>query len=118
VTGASTGTVPPAKGYFAAVKVACEKHGALLILDEIICGMGSTGTMHLWQQEDVVPNIHVIGKAFGGITCPPLLLIDHRLNKVLESGFAKLGHGQSFQTHPFACAAALVVQKIIKDESM
>lgn len=51
VTGASTGSIPPAEGYLAAVKEVCEKHGALLILDEVMCGMGRTGTMHAWQQK-------------------------------------------------------------------
>lgn len=48
MTGASTGSVPPAEGYFAAVKEVCERHGALLILDELMCGMGRAGTTHAW----------------------------------------------------------------------
>ncbi|RFU24292.1 hypothetical protein B7463_g12043, partial [Scytalidium lignicola] len=93
VTGASTGSVPPAEGYFAAVKEVCEKHGALLILDEVMCGMGRTGTMHAWQQENVVPNIQVIGKG-------------------LEQAM------YLSQAHPSACAAALEVQNIIHEEDL
>ncbi|CRG90974.1 hypothetical protein PISL3812_08022 [Talaromyces islandicus] len=119
VTGASTGSVPPAEGYFAAVKEVCEKHGALLILDEVMCGIGRTGTMHAWQQEQVVPNIHVIGKGFGAGYVPISgVLIDHEVNRVLESGSAKFSHGQSFQAHPSACAAALEVQNIIYEEDL
>lgn len=119
VTGASTGSVPPAEGYFAAVKEVCEKHGALLILDEVMCGMGRTGTMHAWQQESVVPNIQVIGKGFGAGYIPISgVLIDHEVNQVLESGSAKFSHGQSFQAHPSACAAALEIQHIIHEEDL
>lgn len=119
VTGASTGSVPPAEGYFAAVKEVCERHGALLILDEVMCGMGRTGTMHAWQQERVVPNIQVIGKGFGGGYIPISgVLIDHEVNKVLEWGSANFSHGQSFQAHPSACAAALEIQNIIGEEDL
>jgi adenosylmethionine-8-amino-7-oxononanoate aminotransferase len=119
VTGASTGSVPPAEGYFAAVKEVCKKHGALLILDEVMCGIGRTGTMHAWQQENVVPNIQVIGKGFGAGYIPISgVLIDHDVNKVLESGSGKFSHGQSFQAHPSACAAALEVQNIIHEEDL
>jgi adenosylmethionine-8-amino-7-oxononanoate aminotransferase len=111
--------VPPAEGYLAAVKEVCEKHGALLILDEAMCGIGRTGTMHAWQQEKVVPNIQVIGKGFGAGYVPISgVLIDHEVNKVLESGSARLSHGQSFQAHPSACAAALEVQNIIHEEDL
>lgn len=119
VTGASTGSIPPAEGYLAAVKEVCQKHGALLILDEVMCGMGRTGTMHAWQQDNVVPNIQVIGKSFGGGYIPISgVLIDHGVNKVLEQGSAKFSHGQSFQAHPSACAAALEVQRIIQEEDL
>lgn len=53
-------------GYFKAMKKVCDKYGALLILDEIMCGMGRTGTLHGWQHEGVVPDIQTIGKGLGG----------------------------------------------------
>lgn len=119
VTGASTGTVPAPEGYFAAMKQVCEAHGALLILDEVMCGMGRTGTMHAWQQEGVQPDIQVIGKAFGGGYVPISgLLIGHNINNVLMQGSAKFSHGQSFQAHPTASAAALEVQNIIHEENL
>lgn len=48
------------------MKAICDKHGALLIMDEIMSGMGRTGTLHAWQQEGVVPDIQTIGKGLGG----------------------------------------------------
>ncbi|KAI1846771.1 hypothetical protein JX265_014022 [Neoarthrinium moseri] len=86
------GCVPSVPGYFKAMKQVCEKHGALLILDEVMCGMGRTGSLHAWQQEDVVPDIQTIGKAFV--------------------------HGHTYQGHPVACAAALEVQKIISQDHL
>ncbi|KAK4574352.1 hypothetical protein LTR86_002114 [Recurvomyces mirabilis] len=119
VTGASTGTIPAADGYFAAMKKVCEKHGALLILDEVMCGIGRTGTMHAWQQEDVVPNIQAVGKAFGGGFVPVSgVLIDKQVDHVIEHGSGKISHGQSFQAHPSACAAALQVHNIILEEGL
>jgi adenosylmethionine-8-amino-7-oxononanoate aminotransferase len=119
VTGASTGSVPAPPGYFKAIKSVCESHGALLILDEVMCGIGRTGTMHAWQQEEVTPNIQVIGKAFGGGYVPISgLLMDHDVDKVLSAGSGRFSHGQSFQAHPVACAAALEIQRIIREDNV
>lgn len=60
------GCVPSVPGYFKAVHGVCRKYGALLILDEVMCGMGRTGTTHAWEQEGVAPDIQTIGKALGG----------------------------------------------------
>ncbi|KAK3363941.1 pyridoxal phosphate-dependent transferase, partial [Lasiosphaeria hispida] len=49
-------------GYLKAVQAVCQRHGALLILDEVMCGMGRTGTLHAWEQEGIVPDIQTIGK--------------------------------------------------------
>ena len=66
VVGATTGCVAAVAGYFKAVREICDRHGALLILDEVMCGMGRTGTMHAWEQEGVAPDIQVIAKGLGG----------------------------------------------------
>ena len=69
------------------MKMVCDKHGALLILDEVMCGMGRTGTVHAWQQEDVVPDIQTIGKGLGGGYVPIAgFLAGHRVVGVLNSG--------------------------------
>lgn len=65
VVGAALGCVPSVKGYFKAMKAVCDKHGALLILDEVMSGMGRTGTLHAWEQEEIVPDIQTIGKGLG-----------------------------------------------------
>ncbi|MBN8904124.1 MAG: aminotransferase class III-fold pyridoxal phosphate-dependent enzyme, partial [Rhodospirillales bacterium] len=66
VVGATTGCVTAVPGYFKRVREICDRHGALLILDEVMCGMGRTGTLHAWEQEGVTPDIQIIAKGLGG----------------------------------------------------
>ena len=69
------------------MKAVCDKYGALLIFDEVMCGMGRTGTMHAWQQEEVVPDIQTIGKGLGGGYVPIAgLLVGHRVIEALDDG--------------------------------
>lgn len=69
------------------MKAVCDKYGALLIFDEVMCGMGRTGTMHAWQQEDVVPDIQTIGKGLGGGYVPIAgLIVGHRVTEALDDG--------------------------------
>ncbi|KAF2461938.1 pyridoxal phosphate-dependent transferase [Lineolata rhizophorae] len=119
VVGAALGCVPAVAGYFAAMKKVCDKHGALLILDEVMCGMGRTGTLHAWQQEGIVPDLQTIGKALGGGYAPVAgLLINQRVVDVLDKGTGAFAHGQTYQGHPVACAAALEVQRIVREDRL
>ncbi|KAL4934575.1 aminotransferase, class III [Aspergillus undulatus] len=119
VVGAALGCVPAVPGYFAAMKSVCEKYGALLILDEVMSGMGRCGTLHAWQQEDVVPELQTVGKALGGGYAPVSgLLIADKIVQALDNGTGAFRHGQTYQGHPVSCAAALAVQKVIRDEGL
>ena len=119
VVGATTGCVTAIPGYFAAVRAICDRYGALLILDEVMCGMGRTGTMHAWEQEHVTPDIQVIAKGLGGGYQPiGGILIADRIVKALADGSGGFLHGQTYQAHPVACAAALEVQRIIREENL
>jgi len=101
------------------MKAVCEKHGALLIMDEIMSGMGRSGTLHAWQQEGVVPDIQTIGKGLGGGYAPVAgFLINHRVVDALSGGTGAFSHGQTYQGHPVACAAALEVQRIVREERL
>jgi adenosylmethionine-8-amino-7-oxononanoate aminotransferase len=81
------GCVPAVRGYFKAIKQVCDKYGALLILDEVMCGMGRTGTIHAWEQESVVPDIQTLGKCLGGGYQPiAAVLINRRVVDVLAGG--------------------------------
>jgi adenosylmethionine-8-amino-7-oxononanoate aminotransferase len=119
VVGATTGCVTAIPGYFAAVRKICDRYGALLILDEVMCGMGRTGTMHAWEQEDVTPDIQVIAKGLGGGYQPiGGILIADRIVRALADGSGGFLHGQTYQAHPVACAAALEVQRIIREDNL
>jgi adenosylmethionine-8-amino-7-oxononanoate aminotransferase len=119
VVGATTGCVAPVRGYFKAVREVCDRHGALLILDEVMCGNGRTGTMHAWEQEGIAPDIEAIGKGLGGGYQPIAgILISGRIIEALASGSGAFVHGHTYQAHPVACAAALEVQRIIQEEDL
>jgi adenosylmethionine-8-amino-7-oxononanoate aminotransferase len=119
VVGATTGCVAALAGYFQRVRAICDRYGALLILDEVMCGMGRTGTMHAWEQEGITPDIQVIAKGLGGGYQPiGGILIADRIVKALADGSGGFLHGQTYQAHPVACAAALEVQRIIRDENL
>ena len=115
----ASGCAMPVKGYFPAVKSVCEKYGALLILDEVMCGMGRTGSLHAWEQEGVVPDILVVGKGLGAGYAPASAVL---VNASLVDSFQKSGrtfaHGQTYMAHPQAAAAALKVQQVIRDRNL
>ncbi|KAH0542513.1 hypothetical protein FGG08_003109 [Glutinoglossum americanum] len=119
VAGSALGCATAVTGYFRAMKEVCDRHGALLIFDEIMCGMGRIGTLHAWEQEGVVPDISAIGKSLGcGYGTVSALLINERVVSALRQGRGYFAHGQTYQTHPLACAAALEVQHIIQEEGL
>ena len=119
MVGATTGCVTALPGYFKAVRKICDRHGALLILDEVMCGMGRTGTMHAWEQEGIFPDIQVIAKGLGGGYQPiGGILIGKRIIDALRAGSGSFRHGHTYQAHPVACAAALAVQKVIRDDDL
>ena len=119
VVGATAGCVPAPDGYFRAVREICDRHGALLILDEVMCGMGRTGTRHAWEQEGVAPDIQAIAKGLGGGYQPiGAMLAGARIVDVIRDGSGAFQHGHTYLAHPLACAAALEVQQVIDDEQL
>ena len=119
VVGATTGCVTALPGYFQRVRQICDRYGALLVLDEVMCGMGRTGTMHAWEQENVTPDIQVIAKGLGGGYQPiGGILIHDRIVRALDAGSGGFLHGQTYQAHPVACAAALEVQRIVMEDNL
>ena len=119
VVGATTGCVTALPGYFQRVRAICDRHGALLILDEVMCGMGRTGTMHAWEQEGVAPDLQVVAKGLGGGYQPiGGVLIGRRIVDAISQGSGSFMHGHTYQAHPVACAAALEVQRIIRDDNL
>lgn len=119
VVGATSGCVAAPAGYFQAIREVCHRHGALLIFDEVMCGMGRTGTTHAWEQEAVAPDIQTIGKGLGGGYQPiAAALVSGRIIEGLKSGSGTFVHGHTYEAHPVACAAGLEVQRIIQEEDL
>ena len=119
VVGATAGCVPAPEGYFRAVREICDRHGALLFLDEVMCGMGRTGTRHAWEQEGIAPDIQAIAKGLGGGYQPiGAMLASVRVVDAIHDGSGSFQHGHTYLAHPMACAAALEVQRVIDDEQL
>ncbi|QPF86442.1 aspartate aminotransferase family protein [Bradyrhizobium genosp. L] len=119
VVGATAGCVPAPDGYFKAVREICNRHGALLILDEVMCGMGRTGTLHAWEQEGISPDIQAIAKGLGGGYQPiGAMLASSTIVDTVRDGSGAFQHGHTYLAHPLVCAAALEVQKTIAEEKL
>jgi len=119
IVGATSGCVTALPGYFKKMREVCDRHGALLILDEIMCGMGRSGTTHAWEQEGVSPDIQTVAKGLGGgYGSIGAILVGRKVIDVLDAGTGAFVHGHTYQAHPVACAAALEVQRIIQEERL
>src|SRR5215475_9131362 len=119
VVGATAGAVTAPEGYFRAMREICNRHGALLILDEVMCGMGRTGTTHAWEQEGIAPDIQAIAKGLGGGYQPiGAMLASGRIVDAIRQGSGAFQHGHTYLAHPLACAAALEVQRVICEEKL
>lgn len=119
VVGATLGAVPAVPGYFRRVREVCDRHGVLLILDEVMCGMGRTGTLYACEQEGVVPDIVTIAKGLGAGYQPiGACLLSQRLFEAVDCGSGAFQHGHTYVGHAIACAAALAVQRVIAEEGL
>jgi adenosylmethionine-8-amino-7-oxononanoate aminotransferase len=119
VVGATLGAVPAVPGYFKRVREICDRHGILLILDEVMCGMGRTGTLHACEQDGVSPDIMAIAKGLGGGYMPiGAMLMGDKIFKTIASGTGSFQHSHTYTGHPLACAAALAVQKVIRRDDL
>lgn len=119
VVGATAGAVPPVPGYLKHVRAICDRHGVLLILDEVMCGSGRTGTFLSCEQDGVVPDIATLGKGLGAGYQPiGAVICTSDVYDAVAQGSAALKHGQTYNAHPVGCAAALAVQRVIRQDSL
>jgi adenosylmethionine-8-amino-7-oxononanoate aminotransferase len=119
VVGATLGAVPAVPGYFGRVREICDRYGILLILDEVMCGMGRTGTLHACEQEGVSPDLMAIAKGLGGGYAPiGALMMQDKIFAAIADGSGAFQHSHTFMGHPLACAAALAVQRIIRRDNL
>ena len=119
VVGATLGAQPATAGYFRRVRDICDRHGILLILDEVMCGMGRCGTLHACEAEGVVPDLLTLAKGLGaGYQPVGALLVHDRVVQAIRAGSGTVKHGQTYMGHPVACAAALAVQRAIRTRNL
>jgi adenosylmethionine-8-amino-7-oxononanoate aminotransferase len=91
----------------------CDKYGVLLILDEVMCGMGRTGTLFACEQEGISPDLVTIAKGLGGGYQPIGAVLLSTNLRAFAKAAALFQHGHTYICHPMAAAAALAVQKVI-----
>ena len=119
VVGATAGAVPPTPGYFKRIREVLDRHGALLIADEVMCGMGRTGTRYAIEQEAVIPDLVTIAKGLGGGYQPIGAVLAHqRIVTPIREGSGFFQHGHTYIGHPMAAAAALAVQQVIERDHL
>lgn len=119
VVGATSGALTPVPGYFKRVREICDQHGILLILDEVMCGMGRTGSLFACEQEGISPDILTTAKGLGaGYQAIGAMLLSRKIYDAIKEGSGFFQHGHTYLAHPTACAAALAVQKEIEDNNL
>ena len=119
VVGATAGAVPPVGDYFKRIRAICDRYGVLLILDEVMCGMGRTGTMHACEQDEIAPDLLVIAKGLGGGYQPiGAVLLSAKIFEAFAKGSGFFQHGHTYMGHPMAAAAGLAVQEVLRRDKL
>jgi adenosylmethionine-8-amino-7-oxononanoate aminotransferase len=114
VAGATLGCVPAVDGYFSRIREVCDAHGVLFIADEVMCGMGRTGTLFAIEHDRVCPDIVTLGKGLGAGYLPiGATMASERVVEPLEQGTGALANGHTYMSHAVACAGALAVLECI-----
>lgn len=119
VVGATAGAVPPVREYFRKIRAVCDKYGVLLILDEIMSGMGRTGYLFACEEDGVAPDLLTIAKGLGAGYQPiGATLVSDAIYRTIVDGSGFFQHGHTYVGHASACAAALEVQRVIDEERL
>ncbi|MBR8088059.1 aspartate aminotransferase family protein [Burkholderia orbicola] len=119
VVGATAGAVPPVRTYLKKIRAVCDKYGVLLILDEIMSGMGRTGYLYACDEDDVAPDLLTIAKGLGAGYQPiGATLVSDRIYRTIVDGSGFFQHGHTYLGHATACAAALEVQRVIAEDKL
>ncbi|WP_322050667.1 aspartate aminotransferase family protein [Paraburkholderia bannensis] len=119
VVGATAGAVPPVREYFRKIRAVCDRYGVLLILDEIMSGMGRTGHLFACEEDGVAPDLLTIAKGLGAGYQPiGATLVSQRIYDTIVGGSGYFQHGHTYIGHATACAAALAVQHVIAEDRL
>jgi beta-alanine--pyruvate transaminase len=118
----STGVLPPPKGYLQRLRAICDKHGILLIFDEVITGFGRLGTAFAAERYGVIPDMITFAKGITSGTVPMAGVI---MRKGIYDTFMRgpehvieLFHGYTYSAHPLACAAGIATLDVYRDENL
>ena len=119
VVGATAGALPAVDGYFRRMRDICQRHGILLILDEVMCGMGRTGSLFACEQEGITADLICIAKGLGAGYQPiGAVMVSHDIRDTIRAGSGFFQHGHTYIGHATACAAALAVQQQIEQRDL
>ena len=119
VVGSTLGAVTAVEGYFKKIRQICNSYGVLLILDEVMCGMGRTGHLFACQKEKIVPDIICLAKGLGAGYQPiGAMICSAAIYEVIQTGTGFFQHGHSYLGHPVAVAAALAVLKELLSKNL
>ncbi len=119
VVGATLGAATPVPGYFKRVREVCDRYGVLLILDEVMCGMGRCGTLWSFEQEGVVPDLVAIAKGLGAGYQPiGAVMVSGTIHDTIVAGSGFFQHGHTYLGHAAACAGALAVQRRLHEDGL
>jgi len=119
VVGATLGAVAAVPGYFRRVREICDRYGILLILDEVMCGMGRTGSLFAAEQEGISADLITVAKGLGGGYQPiGATLASGRIRDAIAAGSGAFQHGHTYIGHATACAAALAVQQAVESRGL
>jgi len=119
VVGATLGALAGVGDYFRHIREICDRHGVLLILDEVMCGMGRTGSLFACEQDGIAPDIVTIAKGLGGGYQPiGATLCSGDIYRTIEEGSGFFQHGHTYIGHPTACAAGLAVTTALLDRKL
>jgi adenosylmethionine-8-amino-7-oxononanoate aminotransferase len=119
VVGATAGALTATADYFRLVRKVCDQYGILLIFDEVMCGVGRTGTFFAFEQEQTVPDLVTLAKGLGAGYQPiGAVLASDTVYDTIASGSGFFQHGHTFMGHPMACAAGLATLEAIEQEQL
>ncbi len=119
VVGATAGAVPAVADYFKRIRAICDRYGVLLILDEVMCGMGRTGYRYACEYDGIAPDLLTVAKGLGGGFQPiGATLLSRKIFDAFASGSGFFQHGHTYMGHPMAAAAGLAVQQVIARENL
>ena len=119
VVGATAGAVPPAPGYLRHIREICDRYGVLLILDEVMCGAGRTGSFLACEQDGVTPDLVTLAKGLAGGYQPiGAVLCSRKVYEAFDCGSGAFTNGHTYSAHAVACAASLAVQRVIREEGL